>query len=312
MATTKQIPATDTTGARPTTKRLRAFLIALLALATPTLAACAGEPMASSGASVAAGAPPTPPPPPVAAAYGGGPAVLAPSPMAPLPESRPGLATEWGEERESRIHDVDFTRADPTRPLATTELRYDDARGVGTLAATLGARADRAYRASLAGGVITMWLEDGGHHPLAGLDANGHTLVVGEQGERYSIFVENHTGLRFEAVATVDGLDVMNGQPGSVANRGYVLQPYATLEIDGFRKSEDAVAAFRFGRVGSSYAARRGDDRNVGVIGVAFFHEAGDEWAFRDGALAVLPGEARRRAAATPFPADRFAPPPTW
>ena len=57
-------------------------------------------------------------------------------------------------------------------------------------------------------------------------------------------------------------------------NRGYVLMPFATLEIEGFRQSNEAVAAFRFAAVGESYAAQMGAARNVGVIGVALLRRA--------------------------------------
>ena len=107
---------------------------------------------------------------------------------------------------------------------------------------------------------------------------------------------------RIDAVATVDGLDVMDGEHGSFAKRGYVLRSGETYRVDGFRRSQAAVAAFRFGRVEESYAARTGDDTDVGVIGVAFFAERGAE-------PAGLKDEAARRSAADPFP-GRFAEPP--
>jgi hypothetical protein len=125
---------------------------------------------------------------------------------------------------------------------------------------------------------------------------------VGRAGERYSIVLSNRTDRRFEAVATVDGLDVINGQPGTLSNRGYLLEPHATLAIDGFRQSDDTVAAFRFGKVVDSYAAQTGSARDVGVIGVAFFAERGDT---------AREDEARLRETATPFPGDgRYARPP--
>ena len=91
--------------------------------------------------------------------------------------------------------------------------------------------------------------------------------IVGEHGQRYTIEVQNHTGNRVEAVATVDGLDVIDGRSGSFDKRGYLVLPYATLAIDGFRRSSETVAAFRFGSVAESYADRKGQGRNVGVIG---------------------------------------------
>jgi hypothetical protein len=103
-------------------------------------------------------------------------------------------------------------------------------------------------------------------------------------------------------VATVDGLDVIDGQPGSFEKRGYLVAPWSTVEIDGFRRSEDEVAAFRFGRVRDSYAAKRGSDRNVGVIGVAVFQERGSSWPWTE-------RELRRRDSADAFP-GRFAPAP--
>jgi len=235
----------------------------------------------------------------------------APTREGPIPpaESRPGLATEWGERRSSPIDDVAFARADETKPLTTTELRYDDEHGVAALAAYVDRQRPRGHETTAAWGAISIWLKDGNDRPLDFVQTKGHTFVVGEAGQRYTLVLENHTSHRFEVVATVDGLDVMNGTPGSVDNRGYILTPYGTLEVDGFRDSKSTVAAFRFGRVGDSYAAKVGDARDVGVIGIAFFGERGDDWTpWRD-------DELRRRASATPFPGDappsaRFAPPP--
>lgn len=131
--------------------------------------------------------------------------------------------------------------------------------------------------------------------------AGDRNYVIGSAGARYTIMLSNRTGRRYEAVATVDGLDVINGKPGNFRNRGYILSPYASVRIDGFRRSDAEVAAFRFGAVGDSYAAQKGSDRNVGVIGVALFAERGPD-----------PDEMRLRDTASPFPqADpRYAQPP--
>ena len=154
----------------------------------------------------------------------------------------------------------------------------------------------------VASGAITVSIRDASGNPLPGLFASDRTYVTGREGERYTIDITNGTPRRFEAVATVDGLDVISGKRGSTDSRGYVLLPWQSLEIDGFRQSEDAVAAFRFSKVSDSYAGKRGDARNVGVIGVAFFAERGDDW-FHE--------ELRTRDSANPFPGDhRYAPRP--
>jgi hypothetical protein len=101
--------------------------------------------------------------------------------------------------------------------------------------------------------------------------------VQGNAGERYSIRVTNPTANRVEAVVTVDGLDVIDGENGDLRKRGYVVPPYGDVRIEGFRTSQADVATFRFSSVGESYAGRKGKARNVGVIAVAIFEEQAPE-----------------------------------
>lgn len=224
------------------------------------------------------------------------------------PETRPGLGTEWGETRASRVHDVTFVRAS-SRPFAIATIHYDDLRGVAAMA-NLVARRERESAVPAGGGAVTISIRDAEGTPFEAIRSGDRTMVVGEAGETYSIVLTNHTGRRIESVVTVDGLDVIDGRPGTLDKRGYVLLPYATVEIDGFRQSMDAVAAFRFASVGASYAAQMGSARDVGVIGVALFSERGD----REGDAwrrSAYDSDVRLRDTATPFPADpRFARPP--
>ena len=234
------------------------------------------------------------------------PATAPKSSAVPAPSERPGLGTEWGETRISRIHDVDFERSDETRPFAVATLHYNDRRGVEAMASYHSWRGPRLRAEPVVGGAITVSVRDGSGEPLEAIHLADRTFVIGEQGARYAVVIENHSGHRVEAVATVDGLDVMNGHAGNVENRGYVVDPYGTITIDGFRQSQAAVAAFRFAKVADSYAAQTGSARNVGVIGVAFFDERGDAFA------RWSPEELRRRDTADPFPGNehRYAQPP--
>lgn len=216
-------------------------------------------------------------------------------------DDRPGLGTEWGETRESRVSSAPFERADGDRPLSTTSFFYNDEAGVRAALGS-GFWDRRTEGVSTARGAVTVRVVDERGAPLPTFAAGGRSYVMGNDGQRYSIRIENQTGARFEAVATVDGLDVIDGQPGAFEKRGYLVQPWSTVEIDGFRRSEEQVAAFRFGRVRDSYAAKRGNDRNVGVIGVAVFQERGSSYPWTD-------RELRRRDAADAFP-GRFAPAP--
>ena len=219
----------------------------------------------------------------------------------PAPESRPGLGTEWGETRRSRVHDVTFVR-DSSRPFAVATLHYNDRRGVDAMA-SLHAERDTRRDVAAGGGAVTIAIKDASGEPLDAVHVGDRTMVVGQAGQRYTIVLTNNTSHRFESVVTVDGLDVINGRPGTTENRGYVLLPFATLEIEGFRQSTSAVAAFRFASVGESYAAQTGSARNVGVIGVARVRA-------RRGSIGA-PRPQRPRATARPVPADpRFAQPP--
>jgi hypothetical protein len=97
--------------------------------------------------------------------------------------------------------------------------------------------------------------------------------VEGSVGERYIIRITNPTERRIEAVVSVDGLDVIDGENGDLRKRGYVVPPYGETRIEGFRTSQADVATFRFSSVGGSYAGQKGKARNVGVIAVALFEE---------------------------------------
>jgi hypothetical protein len=220
----------------------------------------------------------------------------------PAPEKeRPGLGTEWGETRQSRISSAPFEREAFATPIATSSFSYNDESGVrAMLGSGYGER--RTDGISTAGGALTIRVVDDRGASLPTFAAGGRSYVMGQDGARYSLRIENQTGARFEAVATVDGLDVIDGQPGSFQKRGYLVAPWSTVEIDGFRRSENEVAAFRFGRVKDSYATKRGNDRNVGVIGVAVFQERGSTWPWS-------PREQQLRDSADAFP-GRFAPAP--
>ncbi|HYQ01340.1 MAG TPA: hypothetical protein VER96_21860 [Polyangiaceae bacterium] len=220
-------------------------------------------------------------------------------------EERPGLGTTWGETRTSYVSSSPFERADYSRPFAVATLNYNDDAGIQAMARRMGnsyASFDRSG-VDIAQGAVSVRLLDENGAPLPSAYFAGQDYVAGSDGQRYVIQIENHTGNRFEAVATVDGLDVIDGKDGSMSKRGYLIDPWGTLQIDGFRRSQAAVAAFRFGAVKDSYAARKGNDRNVGVIGVAFFHERGSvlPWTER---------ELQRRDSANPFPGGFASPPP--
>ena len=113
--------------------------------------------------------------------------------------------------------------------------------------------------------------EDGETAPTYAL--KDRFYVQGNAGERYTIRVTNPTAHRVEAVVSVDGLDVVDGETGDLRKRGYIVPAYGEVRIEGFRTSLADVATFRFSSVDGSYAGQKGKARNVGVIAVAIFEE---------------------------------------
>ncbi|HEY0250873.1 MAG TPA: hypothetical protein VGC41_05070 [Kofleriaceae bacterium] len=103
--------------------------------------------------------------------------------------------------------------------------------------------------------------------------ARDRFYVQGFTGQRYTIRITNPTDHRVEAVVSVDGLDAVDGETGDLHKRGYIVAPYGTVNVEGFRTSLNDVATFRFSSVDGSYAGQKGKARNVGVIAVALFEE---------------------------------------
>jgi len=130
------------------------------------------------------------------------------------------------------------------------------------------------HLAPASAGGYSLQLEDQYGNILSTYHHRSSTYVLGAYGNRYNVRITNHTGSRVEAVLTVDGRDAVSGDSGDYkSQRGYVIDPYGSVVIDGFRKSMHSVAAFRFTNPGDSYSSRRGTPQNVGVVGVAIFKE---------------------------------------
>jgi hypothetical protein len=103
---------------------------------------------------------------------------------------------------------------------------------------------------------------------------HGATFVAGEMGRRYAIRVDNDSADRIEVVVAVDGRDAVSGKMADARRqRGYVVQPFGSVVIDGFRRSHDHVAAFRFTDVEDSFSGRMGTGAQAGIITVAVFRE---------------------------------------
>jgi hypothetical protein len=138
--------------------------------------------------------------------------------------------------------------------------------------------------------LVSLTLEQPGGVPLPSFLHLGSLYFGGQQGERYDLRLTNNTGERVEAVITVDGRDVISGELGNFKKqRGYVLEPWGSVVISGYRQSLQQVAAFRFADLSGSYTALRGSPEHAGVVGVAVFTEKRRSAKRHKKALAAAP-----------------------
>lgn len=229
--------------------------------------------------------------------------VVGASASAMAPQARSTLGTQWGEGRESRTYTVQAQRIEPQRDMQ--QLRYSDE---GSIRQTLGSGLDAQRSILLDQGNVEWSVQDAHGAPLTIYSTPGQTnyQLAGRAGERYALVYTNRSKTPYEIVTTVDGLDVLSGRPGSRSNNGYMLRPGAVLRIEGFRKSADEVAAFRFSGKDRAYAANSlaGDSRNIGVIGVVLYE------------VRTAQSHPPASSAPNPFPADAgsgpYAPPPRY
>lgn len=198
------------------------------------------------------------------------------------------LGTKWGDEIDSHVTEVDLKRKS-SDPIAESIVQYADKNYQGKSVNSI----------SLAAGKIEFSVIDDQGNKLPIYRVGQSYYLEGREGRSYQLQYENNTGKTFEVVASVDGVDVINGSEASRSNAGYILHAHDSLKIEGFRKSERAVASFTFSKPEESYAANsdNGSIQNTGVIGTAIYElESPEEEAKSVNKYAPPPNA---------FPADR-------
>lgn len=208
---------------------------------------------------------------------------------APAPVAQENkLGTAWGEDVYSKVTTVDAKRMHSS-PDSVAKVFYSAATS-----------SNGQYTNEIVLSSVRMRVQTENNRDFAlNRYKNGEFSFSANDGERYQLFFYNTSPNKtYEVVTAVDGLDVISGRSGSLRNSGYLVSPKGTLVIEGFRKSDSSVAAFRFAKPDDSYAASSlaGEKENVGVIGVAVYEM-------------VLPGLPDCQPQA--FPADaKYAPAP--
>ena len=172
------------------------------------------------------------------------------------------LGTKWGDEVTSHVTEVNLKRLSD-QPIAESQVRYANKQYQGKTVNSI----------SLAAGKISFSIVDDADAVLPLFREGQSYYLAGQDGQSYQLKYENHTDSTFEVVASVDGIDVLDGSTASRTNSGYVLHPHSELKIEGFRKSDSAVASFTFSKPEDAYAANSNNGliQNTGIIGTVIY-----------------------------------------
>lgn len=110
----------------------------------------------------------------------------------------------------------------------------------------------------------------------------GKYYLAGNAGDQYEINIcpsynnySENKEIRNLYVVSVDGLNVISGEPAGYNQSGYVVSSYTgCTKIKGWRKNMNEEASFILTPQSSSYnALTNNDKKNIGVIGIARFNE---------------------------------------
>ena len=105
-------------------------------------------------------------------------------------------------------------------------------------------------------------------------DGSGRYYIEARKGCRYSVALANRTGERVGVVLTVDGLNAISGEREAGRGRMYVLDPWQSTTVQGWRTSLQEVRQFTFVDERASYAARSAKaNEKMGWIEIAAYRE---------------------------------------
>ena len=129
-----------------------------------------------------------------------------------------------------------------------------------------------------------------GGRPLDEYYARGKSYVEAIQGAEYEVKIRNPFPFRVAVALSVDGLNTIDARHSTAWNASkWVIEPYGTINIDGWQMSSERARRFYFTSEQDSYGAKLGQTANLGVVSAVFFRE------LRPHPVPITPGPPRRR-----------------
>ncbi len=189
-------------------------------------------------------------------------------------------------------------------PAAHAQRYRNDDRGSNYVQAIQGQLVD--VRVLVDGASAPLYTRQGGWNPW---NRDSRFYFEAFRGGAYALRLRNHTNARVGVVVSVDGLNVVSGDRTDLSSHEpmYVLDPYETTTIRGWRTSLNEVRQFRFVDEQRSYAERTGQaNGDMGWVRVASFQERGrvairrGDRDWNDRPEGSAPPEGSRKGAAEP------------
>lgn len=110
--------------------------------------------------------------------------------------------------------------------------------------------------------------------PLDEYYSRGQVYIEALRGAEYEVRLRNPSGNRVAVALFVDGLNTIDASRTSAWDASkWVIGPYETITISGWQTSSERARKFYFTTERDSYAAKRGNTANIGVISAVFFRE---------------------------------------
>ena len=135
-------------------------------------------------------------------------------------------------------------------------------------------RAQGLYEASASLVTVSVQVDGRASSLYPAPDGSGRYYLEARTGSRYAVALANRSAERVGVVLTVDGLNAISGGRDTARGRMYVLDPWQSTSVQGWRTSLQDVRQFTFVDERRSYATRSGQaNEKMGWIEVAVYRE---------------------------------------
>lgn len=107
-------------------------------------------------------------------------------------------------------------------------------------------------------------------------DVNDEKIIGVHDGEPFSIKFRNNSFERIQVRLSLDGTDILTGEPASLAPYGkmWMVEPYGILHLKAWPESDEGGAQFVFTDAESGVATHiHGVKEGIGTIGAAIYTE---------------------------------------